>query len=246
MWHGTATRLRSSGKKYAATGIGIFTLFALSTVCVNAKPSSIEPVQQAQAPVYHLGDTWTLAYDREDGKPDRLLQLAVTATAPATTRLSGAWQGGTPFEVDYDDMGCLTRSGDTTYKPSLGTVRFPMSVGMTWQANYRIISDKPIREVTAQVSVDGAEVIHVQAGDFFAFRLISHGVISIMHGSHLIDQKSYESTYWYAPAARRVVKSETKTYVIVAKHGSQSTQTFELRNYSSGAPNPDPSSDSEH
>jgi hypothetical protein len=42
--------------------------------------------------------------------------------------------GGTPFEVDYDDMGCLTRNGDASDKPNLGTVRFPMSVGMTRQA----------------------------------------------------------------------------------------------------------------
>jgi hypothetical protein len=232
MMHSLTKPHRSPAKRRAATNLLIFVLFSLAAVRVTAAPSTVEPVQQADAPVYHVGESWTMAYGGEDEEAAHLVELTVIGVAPGTTKFSNTSHGGTSHEEVYDAMGRLTRNGDVAYEPNLDSVRFPMSVGMSWEANYQIVSDASTKAVTAQVSVDGAGIIHVQAGDFFAFRLISHGVIAILHKSKFRDQKSFERTYWYAPSVKRVVKSETKTYAIAAKQTGQATETSELVNYS--------------
>jgi hypothetical protein len=231
MRHSVRIPHRSMGRPRAVTSLLISLLFGLACARATSAPSTVEPVQQADPPVYHVGESWTMVYGRDDEEPTHVFQLTVIAVTPGTIKISNTSRGRTAREEDYDSMGRLTRNGDVAYEPSLDSVRFPMSVGMSWQGNYQIVSDESTKAVTAEVSVDGAEIIHVQAGDFFAFRLISHGVIASIQKSKFKDQQSFERTYWYAPSVKRVVKSETKTYAIAAKQTGQKTETVELVNY---------------
>ena len=86
---------------------------------------------------------------------------------------------------------------------------FPLEVGKQW----RFASDWEFKVTgsrgssIADVEVVGYEKVSVPAGEFEAFKLMSKGNIRGMSAKNSVIEAEVTATYWYAPAARAIVKS---------------------------------------
>ena len=89
------------------------------------------------------------------------------------------------------------------YRPDDGSLRFPLAVGESWRRSYvRAIAgkDPPDDEMTVEAAVKAYERITVPAGSFDAFR-----IESTITSARETNPTLY-ATYWYAPAAKAVIK----------------------------------------
>jgi hypothetical protein len=109
-------------------------------------------------------------------------------------------------------------------------LRFPLQVGQRWDyVNDVVFKDNgSTGRVHNSAAVVAYERVRVPAGEFDAFKLEASGRVQgkSKGGPGIIDGES-RSTYWYAPAARAIVKMEYRnTY-----RGSATTElvAFELQ-----------------
>jgi hypothetical protein len=112
-------------------------------------------------------------------------------------------------ENKFDIAGQEFLRGVTSGKPE--RTRFPLSVGSEWKYLYEVKSDfGPVRyEMTARVV--GWEEITVPAGTYRALRIEHRGTWSrerdfAREGGGGAISAPQENTYWYAPAAKAMVK----------------------------------------
>ena len=85
-----------------------------------------------------------------------------------------------------------------------GALRFPLEVGKQWSAagDY-FLKDNGVRgTINGTRSVVGYEKVRVLAGEFDAFKLESTNDFKTDGGLSGVSTR----TYWYAPAARAIVK----------------------------------------
>jgi hypothetical protein len=89
-------------------------------------------------------------------------------------------------------------------------LRFPLEVGKRWAFSnsytFRVKNDARGR-LDAQTTVVGVEEVEVHAGTFDAFKLVSKGRLSGKSPVGSVYDAETTTTYWYAPAARAIVKS---------------------------------------
>ncbi|WP_028221939.1 hypothetical protein [Paraburkholderia oxyphila] len=182
-------------------------------------PATTNPV--APVPTYRVGDRWVLVYGKT------AIESTVTSVTDTQTIFAETKNWGTPYELAFDAQGNLLRSGDTSYEPCLCSLSFPMSVGKSWYARWTVRNPSGSHQVEAHVSVEAFERVKVRAGEFDAFRLVMHG-ISTYQGVSLFNVP-WDATFWYAPAVKRVVKSESVSYV---RYQGSRTEKFELYDFS--------------
>ena len=121
------------------------------------------------------------------------------------------------------DLGVLDSPRNAESNPA--PLRFPLSVGQRWQYTSNWVSK--IRNATGSanytVAVVAYERIRVPAGDFDAFRIESK---ADMQGTAINVQldADLDAIYWYAPAARAIVKS-------ISTNPYTGTATVELVSY---------------
>jgi len=158
--------------------------------------------QKAPQPEVKVGDQW---------------QFAVYCTVPSTTP-NRAWviTSVTPDRIEGTENGePLLLTADLNVLESPRTkesnpkaLEFPLEVGKRWQ----YVSDWVFKpkgskgRAIVNVTVLGYEKITIPAGEFDAFKLASKE--SLSGTSPINSQYAGETTrtYWYAPAARAVVK----------------------------------------
>jgi hypothetical protein len=91
---------------------------------------------------------------------------------------------------------------------------FPLDVDKQWNAEDKFSEheSKTGSEGTSKihVNVTGYEKVRVGSGEFDAFKLKSMGDFSANNGTRSWVGTS-QSTYWYAPGARAIVKIESST-----------------------------------
>lgn len=85
---------------------------------------------------------------------------------------------------------------------------FPLQPGKKWSFNYGY-TPSPGRElkITQEASVAGWETVNVPAGKFRALKVVHEGRYQA-RDSEFFWTGRIQETYWYAPDARRVVKTE--------------------------------------
>jgi hypothetical protein len=76
---------------YAAMLLG-----CLTRPVVAQEPASAPNTPTTAAPIYKVGDTWTLLWGRTDSKPGTPLILTVVAVTEKQTTLSSSWNGAPP------------------------------------------------------------------------------------------------------------------------------------------------------
>lgn len=202
-------------------------LGCLARPIVAQEPASTPGTPTTAAPIYKVGDTWTLINGRTDSKPGTPLVLTVVAVTENQTTLSSSWNGGPPKEVDYDNQGNVTRDGNgTTYEPSAGVLSFPMTVGKSWDSHHIRRFTSGTLDVSAHDEVVAFERVQVPAGSFDAYKIVSRGTNAKQ--LERLYSAPFTATYWYAPSVKRIIKSEHALYL----NHQALTQTVELAAFS--------------
>jgi hypothetical protein len=159
--------------------------------------------QMAARPDVKVGDQWQFAvyYTVRSTTPNRTwLVTSVTATGIEGT------ENGEPLMLTQD-LNVLESPRTRESNPRL--LDFPLKVGKRWHyVNDWVFKPKGSKgRVTADVAVISYERVTIPAGEFDAYKLTSTEGLS--GTSPINSQYAGETTrtYWYAPAARAIVKS---------------------------------------
>jgi hypothetical protein len=173
-------------------------ILALTTLAGSAG------AQTADRPDVKVGDQWRFVvyYAIPSTEPNRA--WVIKTITPATIE---ATENGEPLVLTHD-LNVLESPRQTESNPK--ALSFPLEVGRRW----RYTSDwlfKPKGSkgsAIVDVTVLGHEKIRVPAGEFDAFKLLAKGIIRGISGINSRIDAETTTTYWYAPAARAIVKSE--------------------------------------
>jgi len=152
---------------------------------------------KAERPEIKAGDRWKFACAEGRKKSDRL--WVVTSVDP--TGIKGTWNGQ-PLAMTLDMNEVDSPEHTNTDKRLLS---FPLEAGKQWTSNNKFV-DHTNKDVKGSekysVQVADYEKVRVPAGEFDAFKLKAKSSFTAEDGS----AGTHEFTYWYAPAARAVVK----------------------------------------
>lgn len=158
--------------------------------------------QRAERPNVRAGDRWEFVVYRTDASvTTNRTWLIETITS---TRIEGT-DNGEPLVLDAD-LNVLDSPRERSSNPTL--LRFPLGVGDHWTyaSDYLYKPTGSTGRAVVDVIVAGHERVVVRAGAFEAFRIEARAhLLGKSPKGSLIDAESF-TTYWYAPAARAVVK----------------------------------------
>ncbi|HXY05207.1 MAG TPA: hypothetical protein VEI05_01555 [Burkholderiaceae bacterium] len=152
----------------------------------------------AERPDIKVGDKWVFACTYGFMKGD-----AVTVVTSVDQAGIKATTNGEPV-VMTPELNVLESPEQTSSDPR--RLSFPLEVGKHWSVKQTYVWHEPNAKGSEKldVSVVGYEKVHVRAGEFDAFKLKwTSQWANDQHNSGTTDY-----TYWYAPAARYLVKSE--------------------------------------
>jgi hypothetical protein len=165
--------------------------------------SSPAVAQTANRPEVKAGDEWKFAayHTVPSSTPNRIWVIK----SVTTSGVEGT-EDGEPLRLTHE-LNVLESPRDRSSNPRW--LAFPLEVGKRWQ----YVTDwvfKPKRSqgrAAVDVSVVAYEKVAVPAGQFDAFKITSKEALSGTSpiGSHYAGETV--RTYWYAPAARMIVKS---------------------------------------
>ena len=193
---------------------------AVAACVVLALGTAPALAQRTERPEVRAGDRWEYVVHLTD--PSTTSKRTVVIDAVTSTRIE-ATENGQPLILTAD-MNALDSPRERSSNPML--LRFPLAVGDHWTfANdYLYKPTGSTGRAVADVMVVAHERVAVRAGEFEAFKLEAKTRIGgkSPKGS-LLDAESF-TTYWYAPAARAVVKW-------VQRHQYLGPSTVELASY---------------
>ncbi len=159
--------------------------------------------QSVARPEIKMGDQWRFAvyYSVPTVTPNRVWQV----TAVSAAGIEGS-ENGEPLRLTHD-LNVLESPRGRESNP--GLLAFPLSVGKRWkfESDWEFKPKGSRGKYAVDVVVAAYERVSVVAGEFDAFKLTAREILS---GTSPIgtDYSGVASrTYWYAPAARAVVKS---------------------------------------
>ncbi len=179
-------------------------LLAWTLTCAVAAANA----QVAERPEIRPGDRWRFVvyYALASSVPNRVW---VVDSVSADT-IEGT-ENGQPLRLTRD---LNPRETPLNTQWETEPLRFPMRVGAQWQYSARVhFKDNGSQaRMKTQVRVEAWERIRVVAGQFDAFRLQAKSTITgtSYGGSGQLNGES-TAVYWYAPAARAIVKSTTRS-----------------------------------
>lgn len=183
---------------------------ALLALAALASPAM---AQRADRPIVRAGDRWQFVeyYGIASTEPNR--DWVVTSVAPS--RIEGTENG--ELLMLTSELNVLESPRNKNSDPK--ALSFPLEVGKQWRFAsewvFKVTGSKGTSIV--DVEVVGHEKVSVPAGDFEAFKLMAKGNIRGVSAKGSLVEPEVTSTYWYAPAARAIVKSITRNpYIGVA------------------------------
>jgi len=170
---------------------------------VLALLSGVATAQTAERPDVKVGDRWQFAvyWATPSTQPSRVREI----TAITGSGFEGT-ENGEPLVLTRD-LGVLDSPLEKNSTPE--TLRFPLEVGKRWRYSTEWIFKPKHSKGTSVVDVIvvGYEKITVPAGEFDAFKLVASATMRGVSGIGSQIDAETKTTYWYAPAARAVVKS---------------------------------------
>lgn len=165
--------------------------------------ASLAMAQKADRPVVKAGDRWQFVeyYGIASTDPNR--DWVVTSVTPS--RIEGTENG--KLLLLTEELNVLESPRNKHSNPR--ALSFPLEVGKRWR-----FADEWLFKVTgskgtssAEVEVVGYEKVSVHAGEFEAFKLVKKtSLLGVSTKGSRVEAED-TSTYWYAPAARAIVKS---------------------------------------
>ena len=172
--------------------------------------------QKAERPAIKAGDRWRFE-TKINGAAVKWLHREWVVTSVTPMEIDGTENGKPPrLKPILKNVQSPTRTDS-----DLRLLAFPLELGMRWRFSdeYVVASvDVPSRG-EFRVAVIGYGKVRVPAGEFDAFELQAQGrwVTGGLHGE-------CTWTYWYAPAARAIVKTEVSDTI-------WGTSAYELAEY---------------
>jgi len=190
------------------SGTTMSTRFRSTALCARmlalALMASPALAQRAAQPEVRVGDQWQFAvyYSVPSAVPNRT--WTITSFTPAG--IAGT-ENGEPLLLT-PELNVLESPREKHSNPRV--LSFPLEVGKQWRySNDWVFKPKGSNgRALVDVTVTGFERVRVPAGEFEAFKLVSKEALS--GTSPIGSQYDAETrmTYWYAPAARAIVKAE--------------------------------------
>ena len=174
-----------------------FLAFAIMTSPTSA--------QKADRPIVNVGDWWRFVeyYSVASTEPNRHWVIA----SVTNSRIEGT-ENGELLTLTLE-LNVLESPRNMNSNPK--ALSFPLETGKKWHFAsewvFKPTGSKGISNVA--VEVVGHEKIAVPAGEFEAFKLVSKARMRGISPKGSLIEGDAVSTYWYAPAARAVVKSIT-------------------------------------
>jgi hypothetical protein len=159
--------------------------------------------QVGSRPEVRPGDQWRFAvyYAVPSATPNRVWVIdSVGDDGVAGT------ENGEPLRLTRD---LNPRESPLTTQWDTEPLRFPLQVGKEWQyvGRVRFKDNGSDSRLETQVRVEAWERVRVVAGEFDAFRLrASTKIAGTSYGGNGQVRGESSTVYWYAPAARTIVK----------------------------------------
>jgi hypothetical protein len=162
--------------------------------------------QEAQRPAIAAGDRWDFVvyYGVPATEPNR--HWVVKAVTPAAIE---ATENGEPLRLSHE-LNVI--ESPSRQESSTLLLQFPLRVGMTWnyETDTHFKDNQSTARTNARVKVVAHETVRVVAGAFDAFKLEATGSFTgRSRGGPGVLSGEFKSTYWYAPAAKAIVRSQT-------------------------------------
>jgi hypothetical protein len=186
---------------------------SLSALLAFAALAGSAIAQKADRPIVRAGDRWQFVeyYSVASTVPNR--DWVVTSVTPS--RIEGTENG--ELLMLTSEMNVLESPRNKNSNPK--ALSFPLEIGKQWRFAsewvFKVTGSKGSSIV--DVEVVGHEKLSVPAGDFEAFKLESKANIRGVSAKNSLIEAEVTSTYWYAPAARAIVKSISRNpYIGVA------------------------------
>jgi len=158
----------------------------------------------ATRPDVRIGDQWQFAvYYTEPSKvPNRT--WIVTSVSPDAIE---ATENGQPLRLT-PELNVLDSPNHAESNPR--QLSFPLRAGKRWryESNWTFKPKGSKGTIAVDVEVLGRERVSVPAGEFDAFKLHARGKLGGSSPSNTFYGGETTTTYWYAPSARAIVKSE--------------------------------------
>jgi hypothetical protein len=120
--------------------------------------------------------------------------------------------------------GNVASLGELAYTPDNQELAFPLQVGKTWKVLHTYPADT-VGTLTkdGNAKVVAHEQIHTKAGSLDVYRIQQQGNLS--NNTQMNWRASYQHIYWYAPAAKGIVKFE---YAHQATRGGNALRSGEV------------------
>jgi hypothetical protein len=159
--------------------------------------------QDADRPTVKVGDQWHFVI--YFGTPSTVPNRAWVIKSITPAGIEGT-ENGEPLMLT-PDLNVLESPWLKDSNPR--ALSFPLEVGKQWRYTsdwvFKVKGSKGSSVV--DVAVVGHEKVRVPAGEFDAFKLVAKGIIRGVSGINSQIAGETNTTYWYAPAARAIVKS---------------------------------------
>jgi hypothetical protein len=168
-----------------------------------AVPAFAQSAAKADRPQVKPGDQWQFKIGGNAVASGLDLTWAVTAVSAADIK---ATENGKPLLLTPDlNQVESPRRKDSDWR----LLSFPLEVGKAWTyVNDYVLKDTGTEgQQKYSVVVLAYEKVRVPAGEFDAFKLEAKGSFSGRSHAGPVSGSS-SRTYWYAPAARAIVKEE--------------------------------------
>lgn len=204
---------------------------------IASAPSTQTNVQAfAGSPTIQLGDRYTYeTLDLFDSKLNNVTtrEIVQFSNGVYTQRNVNTKSGHTRFirlDGSWNILGGGAQSGDeVNFQPPFKYFDFPLQVGKTWESRSTETSAKTgaTRTHIIRGRVEGQETINVPAGTFQTLKVVLN-----TETTDGIKRISGTDVSWYAPAARRTVRSEMESLESdTGKKGKRVVQllSFDLR-----------------
>jgi hypothetical protein len=172
-----------------------------------------------------VGDTWEFVVYY--AAPSRIPNRTWVITSIEGERLWGT-ENGDPLTLT-NELNVVDSPRQAETNPRL--LSFPLTVGKRWQytSNWLFKPKSSRGSITADVVVVAYEPIEVPAGRFESFKLQAVAELGGSSPSNTFYAGQTTTTYWYAPAARAIVKS-------VHHNPYQGSTTVELVEFKQSSP----------
>ncbi|MGQ0512427.1 MAG: hypothetical protein ACT4P9_17630 [Betaproteobacteria bacterium] len=176
--------------------------FLAALALLLAAPAAL--AQPAPRPDVRVGDRWEFAV--YDTVPTRVPSRTWVVTSVTPSVIVGT-ENGAPLRLT-PELNVLDSPRQSETNP--GLLRFPLEVGRRWNydTQWTFKAKGSTGTLAMSVEVQAREQVSVPAGEFDAFRLFARGRLGGNSPSNTFYGGETTTTYWYAPAARAIVKSQ--------------------------------------